>query len=413
MSNALVPFDAGQVPASVAAFLDKNAGNIAERTSVPSLSYEGKNWTVVLDGNKTLLTKKDADGEDVPVTVMRVTLLNYAKRRGRAYYEGAYNPNAVAQPDCWSNDGITPDPSVDQPKSSKCDTCPMAAKGSRVTDRNKEGVACSQHRMLAVVPGTNIDFSPLRLKIAITSDYDKNAKDQNDKGWFAFSGYMDFLRSRGVTHTGAVVTKIKFDTSTEYPKLFFSAAAWITDKPMLDKIAELSESPDVLKLLNNTYTPAGVNGTKVEKKGKELPEDNDEEEEEAVAPAPTPTPAAAPKAPKTPKTPPATAKAAPAPIADDDDEAVATAPVAEPEDATAKAAAVAKKAADKATAKKVAEKAAAEAQAAASKAAALADDDDGDDTPTPKPAKAPKTAPVAPKADVPQNVADIMGEWGD
>jgi hypothetical protein len=149
---------------------------------------------------KTKLEKRDSDGEVVPVSVMKVVILDYAKRRGRTYYEGAYDPDKESAPICWSDDGITPDATVpDEVKtktSFKCDTCPLAAKGSKVTDQGKAIAACSQHRMLAVVPANKLDFTPLRLKIAITSDWDKQSPDAEAQGWYAFSNYTDYLKAK-------------------------------------------------------------------------------------------------------------------------------------------------------------------------------------------------------------------------
>ena len=87
---------------------------------VPSLSYEGKNWTIVKDGNKTKLQAQNSDGDMVPIPIMRVVLLNFNAERGRAYYEGTYNPAQASAPLCWSPDGKAPDPSVKAKQSSAC-----------------------------------------------------------------------------------------------------------------------------------------------------------------------------------------------------------------------------------------------------------------------------------------------------
>lgn len=271
MANELTMFDpkAG-VPAHIANW--GTEGNMPERQTVPSLSPQGKTWTVSLNGEKTKMMKKDSDGEMVPVSVMKVVVLDFAKRRGRAYYPGSYDPNKESAPICWSDDGITPDASLADslpegadPKetphkvSSRCDTCPMAAKGSKITDNNKAVTACSQHRMLAIVPAQKLDFTPLRLKIAITSDFDKQSPDAEAQGWFAFSNYMDYLKSRGVQHSAQVVTKMKFDPNATYPKIFFAAERWL-DASEKAQVVPLTKDPDVLKLLGGTWTPAGVDG---------------------------------------------------------------------------------------------------------------------------------------------------------
>jgi hypothetical protein len=265
MANEIAMFDpkAG-MPAHVAAFFGQEGGsNIEDRAKVPSLSPQGKTWTISVDGNKTKLMR-NLDGDMVPVGVLRVVVLDFAKRRGRAYYEGAYDPEKEAAPVCWSDDGITPDETVPadvkQNKTAfQCDKCPMAAKGSKIADGGKAVTACSQHRMLAVVPENKLDFKPLRLKIAITSDWDKESPGAAAEGWFAFQNYMDYLKSRGVQHSAAVVTKMKFDTNASYPKIFFAAERWLNPDE-LAIVAPLTKSDEVQKLLGGTFTPAGVDG---------------------------------------------------------------------------------------------------------------------------------------------------------
>jgi hypothetical protein len=115
--------------------------------------------------------------------------------------------------------------------SATCANCPMAVKGSKVIPgTNKAVTACSQHRMLALVPDPALglkDIPPLRLKIAMTSDWDKQSPDQEQQGWFAFSNYVDWLVARNVKHTAALVTKMKFDPEAAYPKIFFSAERYL------------------------------------------------------------------------------------------------------------------------------------------------------------------------------------------
>lgn len=261
MTNALTMFDgaANKLPAHIANFFDAEGSNIADKLTVPSLSFEGKVWQISVNGDKSKLMKRNADGDEEPVSVLRVVVLDYAKRRGRAFYEGAYDPAKPGTPKCWSDDGLAPDTNVSEPQSTKCETCPMSVKGSKVSDNGKAVTACSQHRMLAVVPAHKLDFEPLRMKIAITSDFDKQSPDLAAQNWHAFSNYLDFLKSKGVGHTGALVTKMRFDPTVAYPKLIFSPDRWLETNE-LAIIAPVAKSEGVAKLLAGTWTPAGADG---------------------------------------------------------------------------------------------------------------------------------------------------------
>jgi hypothetical protein len=158
-------------PAHVAQFFDAEGTNIQPRTTVPSLSPEGKTWTIAIDGRRPRCSAAISDGDLEPLPIMKVVILDYAKQRGRAYYEGEYDPNNVSAPVCWSDDGVAPDNSLPGPYtaqqmtdlkiepgtsrkiSEKCASCPMAVKGSKVIPgTNKAVTACAQHRMLAVLP---------------------------------------------------------------------------------------------------------------------------------------------------------------------------------------------------------------------------------------------------------------------
>jgi hypothetical protein len=259
MNTALTTWDPNSgaaLPAHLANAFDELGSNIADRMNVPSVSYEGKMWTIVKDGNKTKLQTKNDDGDTVPVPVMRVVVLNFNDQRGRAYYEGQYNPAAAAAPKCWSADGVAPDDSVREKISPNCKDCPMSVKGSKVQD-GKEIVAYSSHRMLAVIPANDLTFDPLRLKIAVTSDYDK---DNVEHGWFAFRQYVDFLKSRGIGHTALVVTKMKFDPNPAYPKILFSIDRPLSESEM-PTVIQAAKSPKVTDLLVEKWTAAGTAGT--------------------------------------------------------------------------------------------------------------------------------------------------------
>jgi hypothetical protein len=262
-ANALTILDQGPptLPAELAAQFDEHS-NLPERATVPSLSYKGKVWAITMSGEETKIEGKNSDGDLVPLPVMRVIVLDWAKERGRAYYPGAYDPAKAAMPDCWSDDGAAPSANVKEPMATACKTCPMAAKGSRVTDNGKEVTACQLHRMIAVVPAAKpLDFPPLRLKLAVTSDYDGQSPDHEANGWFAFRNYTDQLKARGVKHTALLVTKMKFDPNVAYPKVLFSADKW-TPAETVQALMPTIMGDEVKQLISGSWTSNGVDGVK-------------------------------------------------------------------------------------------------------------------------------------------------------
>ena len=377
--------------------------NIQDRATVPSVSYEGKKWTLVLGGEKRVVQKRDADGDLVPVTTLKVVVLDQNPVRGRAYYEGAYNPETVSMPRCWSDDSITPSKFVPEPVSKNCANCPMSAKGSRKSDdpTKKELVACSQHQFIAVVPASDLNHEPLRMKLAITSIWDGKNKANDEAGWFAFKNYTDFLRANGVDHTGLVVTKMKFDSSVgiTYPKVLFARDRFLTDEDM-EILVPVIQSEKVKHLISTSWTPNGVDGVK-----------------QGAISGPADDEAASVAKDVTPKV---------------NAEKIA-AQVAAQLEASEKAA---RKAAKLAAAQAAADAAKAAAEAAAkaaeddddddsavtTKARAKVDEDDDEPIPSKAPVKLEKAKADKPKADkaaasvpagVPDGMAELLGKWGD
>lgn len=263
MSNGLTIFDQPKllIPDHAKNFFGEES-NIADRQTVPSLSYEGKVWTISVNGERTRLMKRDENGDELPVPVMRAVVLDYNKRRGRTYYAGAYDPGKPGTPLCFSEDGVAPHANAQQPQASKCDGCPMSVKGSKVTEQGKAVAACSQHRLVAVVPANNLQFTPLRMKLAITSDWDKN-EENAAQGWFAFANYTDMLRSKGVQHTAALVTKMRFDPSVAFPKVLFSPDRWLTDEE-LAVVRPVVKGDAAKSLLTGTWSPNGSDGSRMD-----------------------------------------------------------------------------------------------------------------------------------------------------
>lgn len=251
--------------------------NIAEKSTVNQLTFGGKAWTTHVNGDSKLLQRRSEDGELENVQILRVIVLDYAKVRGRNYYAQNYDSKNIKPPDCFSDDGRKPHSSVAEPKNSVCETCAMAAKGSKIFN-GKEMIACQQHRLLAVIPAADLKFPPLRLKFSVTSDWDKQDEESSAAGWYGWSNYTDLLRANGLDFTGALVTKMRF-ANTEYPKIQFARGDFL-DEDALTVVERLAKSDEVQKLLSG-FTPSAA--AKSEPKGKPLPQDDEPTPEEIAA----------------------------------------------------------------------------------------------------------------------------------
>jgi hypothetical protein len=373
-NNPLAIFDPNQMPAHVKAAQEAGTSNIVTRSQVNALTFPGKVWTVIIDGSKRPLMRTNQDGEEELIQTFDAIIIAYNENRGRAYYGGrAYDPNAENAPVCWSNDGVTSSPNSSERQSEKCNVCPQSIKGSRQTDQGKPAAACAVHRNLAIVPKSrDLTAAPvLRLKIPQTSDFDGLNKEAQAKGMFAFTNYLNFLKSKQVPFTYSLTTKIRFDNTKSYPKLWFSPGRWLSEEEMAT-CAEIAESPSLDDLLKTDFT--GFAGTRPPGITEEDEAETDEDESPLeIAPPAAPKKAAAPK----PAPAPAPAAAAPA---------------------NGKG--------------KVQKKAEAAAAAAAARKAAVLDDDD-EDEPVTKRAPAAASAPAPGISGASPALDTILKDWDD
>jgi len=223
--------------------------NIPVAESLPTLSFSGKTWKVNIDNTETVVM--DPNREDEPATQTRIVVLGVNAPRSRAYHAGTYDPDSPSAPVCWSYDGVEPDASIAVPQARTCAECKWSAKGSKINDQGKAVMACQQNKRLAVVPAADTRFTPLLLKLPITSIYDAT-NPYEEKGWYAWDQYLKNINARVKRedklppHTAMFVTAVRFDPNVVYPKLLFKLESFVEDdQEMLDGIAwQLSQNKD-------------------------------------------------------------------------------------------------------------------------------------------------------------------------
>lgn len=257
MSNELTLFG-GQsgLPAHLAEAFGDEDTNLIVREAVPALTFRGGTWRLKKDGEETVITKPDEDGDAIPVSTVQMIVVGVNQARSRIYFgEDDYVEGESQAPVCWSSNGVAPDSDVESPCARTCASCPWSVKGSKITQNDKEVTACATLKRLAVVPAGKVSMGAMLLKLPQTSVWDKAAKEQADKGFFAWDQYVAYLKARGVKHTAQVVTKIKFDPNVSYPKLLFAAAKFV-DADKIEVVKELVSSVAVKEMVTgNAATP--------------------------------------------------------------------------------------------------------------------------------------------------------------
>ena len=227
-----------------------------------------------------------------------VVIVKAAPKVSRIFYMAKYDGETAAQPDCWSPDGDKPDAKSANPQAKTCESCPQNIAGSG----NGNSRACRYQQRLAVVLANNIEGDVMQLALPATSIFGKEDGENRP-----LQAYARWLVAQSVDPS-MVVTRMKFDTKAEAPKLYFKAMRWLTDDEFA-QAGDQGKTDDAVKAV--TMSVGAVDNAKpadalkgAAPKAKAAPAPEAEEEDEAPAPAPK-----------------AAKKAKAAPVVEEDDDA--------------------------------------------------------------------------------------------
>ena len=217
------------------------AGNVNAGSGMKRVSIKGGVFRLLASG------KEIASIEDRHLDVI---IVKAAPKVSRIFYAGGYDKDAAAAaPDCTSADGEKPDAGVKNKQSSSCTTCPQNIAGSG----NGNSRACRYQQRLAVVLANNPDGDVLQVTLPATSIFGKEEGDKRPLQ--AYARYM--AAQTPPVNLDAIVTRMKFDTKAESPKLYFSPMRWLTDDEY-ESAVEQAKSKDAEKAV--AVTPASADG---------------------------------------------------------------------------------------------------------------------------------------------------------
>ena len=214
-----------------------------------------------------------------------VIIVKAAPKVSRIFYAGSYDKDAAAAaPNCTSADGEKPDVGVKDKQASSCAQCPQNIAGSGTGNSR----ACRYQQRLAVVLANSPEGDVLQVTLPATSIFGK--EEGGKRPLQAYARYM--AAQTPPVNLDTIVTRMKFDTKAESPKLVFEAARWLTDEEYT-AAQEQSASDAAAKAVS--ATPAAVDGVAVAplaiegKRPAPKPAVEDEEEAEVLATATTPS----------------------------------------------------------------------------------------------------------------------------
>jgi len=200
------------VPAYLKKYQDQ-AADQAEKladasTSVPRLSLKGKKFKL-LEGGEEL--KKPSLELDVIILDSQPEGRNFIK----TYYDGSFNPQDTAPPDCSSSNGVHPDGWVQNPQHHNCAQCPKNQFGSATSAVGKKAKACRDSKRLYITLPEAVGDKVFILNVPVTSLKNLAAFGR----MIATEGYPLF----------AVITTLTFDDEQDYPVLMFTIKGFLKE----------------------------------------------------------------------------------------------------------------------------------------------------------------------------------------
>lgn len=220
--------------------LDDLTKSLAGNTAVKRISIRGGVFRMLVNGEEIAKNESRA---------MNVVIVGGNPHVSRQFYAGKYVAGENAAPDCWSNDGIKPDASIEAPQNSTCEGCPQNIKGSGQNDSK----ACRYQQRLAVVLADDIGGDIFQLTLPSKSIFGRGDLDK-----MPFQQYAKYVGSQG-KNINTLVTEMRMDSDSDTPKLTFKPVRFLS-----------REEWEIAKEKGNTpaaraaviQTPSQTDGTK-------------------------------------------------------------------------------------------------------------------------------------------------------
>ena len=253
MSNELVLPQNFAAPSTAFAGSKVDANDLAAGigASFPVVSYKGKVWSIKYRGQiHQLLDKPTQPGHPAqPIALLPLAIVKASPVTSKIFYENGFNDQSNGPPDCWSTNGMAPDPASPKKQCDTCAACPRNVWGSKMLPSGKAGKQCGDSRRLAVVPAHDIknEFfgGPMLLRVPAGSLQD-------------MASYSNALQARGYPYF-AVATGFSFDHTVAHPKFVFTPLRGFNDAEAA-MILEHQESEQVKRILSEPVTAAQHEG---------------------------------------------------------------------------------------------------------------------------------------------------------
>lgn len=182
-------------------------------------------------------------------------VVNASPHVGRIFYAKQWSPDAEpTAPDCFSNDGRTPDAGANSPQSDRCDTCPQNVKGSGQGNSK----ACRYSRRLAVLLeedfGTALEGHVYQINLSSKSLFGDSPSDKIHM----FENYAKYLANNG-KNIDHLVTTIMFNEDNDNQSVVFTANRYI-NRNEFEVLNKAAAAPETQRLVIMTPYQADASG---------------------------------------------------------------------------------------------------------------------------------------------------------
>ena len=186
---------------------------------------------------------------------LNAIVVNASPKVGRIFYTKAWSPDAEpTAPDCFSNDGQSPDAGAANPQADRCDNCQHNIKGSGMGNSK----ACRYSRRIAVVLeedfGTSLEGEVYQMNLASKSLFGDGDGDNTH----TFENYAKYLSHNGKS-LDYVLTQITFNENNDNQSVLFTPTRFI-NKAEFVVTSKAAQRPDVLKMVVMTPYQADASG---------------------------------------------------------------------------------------------------------------------------------------------------------
>jgi hypothetical protein len=182
-------------------------------------------------------------------------IVNASPAVGRIFYAQQWSPDAEpTAPDCFSNDGRSPDAGAVNPQAERCDLCQKNIKGSGQGNSK----ACRYSRRIAMVLeedfGTSLEGSVYQMNLASKSLFGDSVGDNTH----TFENYAKYLSNNGKS-LDYVITQISFNEDNDNQSVLFTPTRYIVKNEHV-VASKMANTPEVQKMVVMTPYQADMSG---------------------------------------------------------------------------------------------------------------------------------------------------------